>query len=619
MATEIEIEEEDGLCVVPTLDQFLRLPEIKPALEFVRGRIEQKMSPNLPQSIFGTDLPSHINAFARPTIGRAFVELRCSFAGESYVPDVSFFCKGRLPRDDKGHYAERVLIPPDLTIEILSPRTDRRIALGPDHTMSRQGSPPRMVILAEAIASLCVPAGAGSAVAGNRGHPVGRRRDPRISPPAGRVVRLASGRGMTFMPRSAMTPPATDPTRIFEHFRNGYATDLLTVAVAHLGVFWPLAKGPKRSTISGPRSAWPNVPPMSCHRPASMGLFAVTADGRLGLTELAPGAPAPGRVRRQRLHRPGAEAPACCEMVERLRTNRPPATRPDETPARRSSSARGSNRPWSARRRPGGSPWRWPGGPRTSAPVLAGDVPAATGPRAARRRRRHRHLRHRLPAGTPGAAGHRLGPPRGAEGRRARWPRRTASPIASNCCPATCSPTRSRRADVDPALERPARLGRARVPRRCRSPGPRRSRPGGRLLDPRRLPGRRPRRPLAGRPLLGGPFHAHRGPGLQRGRISRLAGGGRPRGRARSADARPLRGFSPARRTQRRESPGWKGELHAEAEQREGKLTPSPSPHASPPARPPLPRSRIPSGCPASTFADGNSSSCSRHRSRRCR
>ncbi len=47
------------------------------------------------------------------------------------------------------------------------------------------------------------------------------------------------------MPLSALTKPATDPTRIFEHFRNGYATDLLTVAAADFDVFGRLATRPK--------------------------------------------------------------------------------------------------------------------------------------------------------------------------------------------------------------------------------------------------------------------------------------------------------------------------------------------------------------------------------------
>ncbi|MSQ95725.1 MAG: methyltransferase, partial [Gemmataceae bacterium] len=39
-----------------------------------------------------------------------------------------------------------------------------------------------------------------------------------------------------------MTPPTTDPTPIFEHFRGSYGTDLLTAAVAHFNLFGRLAQ-----------------------------------------------------------------------------------------------------------------------------------------------------------------------------------------------------------------------------------------------------------------------------------------------------------------------------------------------------------------------------------------
>src|SRR5438105_1990138 len=74
---------------VLNLEQFLKLPEIKPALEFIDGRIVQKVSPTLPHSVLATDLPARINGHVRPRkLGRAFVELRCSFGGQSFVPDV---------------------------------------------------------------------------------------------------------------------------------------------------------------------------------------------------------------------------------------------------------------------------------------------------------------------------------------------------------------------------------------------------------------------------------------------------------------------------------------------------------------------------------------------------
>ena len=44
-------------------------------------------------------------------------------------------------------------------------------------------------------------------------------------------------------PLNAITPPPTDPTKIFEYFRGCYATELLTAAVAHFDLFGQLSRG----------------------------------------------------------------------------------------------------------------------------------------------------------------------------------------------------------------------------------------------------------------------------------------------------------------------------------------------------------------------------------------
>jgi Uma2 family endonuclease len=107
---------------VLTLEQFLRLPEIKPPLEFLQGRVEQKVSPTLPHGAVTTDLASAINQHARPRrLGRAFVEVRCSFGGESFVPDLCFFTRGRVPKDSRGQLVEKIFQAPDLAVEVISP------------------------------------------------------------------------------------------------------------------------------------------------------------------------------------------------------------------------------------------------------------------------------------------------------------------------------------------------------------------------------------------------------------------------------------------------------------------------------------------------------------------
>ena len=104
-----------------TLKQFLRLPEAKPALEYIDGQVVQKVSPKLTHSVLHTQLSRHLLNYAQPRkIGLAYVELRCTFGNRSLVPDISFFARGRIPKDSKGKKVDDVFLPPDLAIEIIS-------------------------------------------------------------------------------------------------------------------------------------------------------------------------------------------------------------------------------------------------------------------------------------------------------------------------------------------------------------------------------------------------------------------------------------------------------------------------------------------------------------------
>ena len=133
------------------------------------------------------------------------------------------------------------------------------------------------------------------------------------------------------MPRSALTPPSTDPTPIFEHFRGSYGTELLTAAVAHLGVFdalaTPMALDAFRRQIGlAERAALVLTTALR-----AMGLLELDHSGQLGATPLA----------REHLFVDAdfgvggylglaAHAPGVVEMVERLRTNRPAGSGKDE-------------------------------------------------------------------------------------------------------------------------------------------------------------------------------------------------------------------------------------------------------------------------------------------------
>lgn len=105
-----------------TLEEFLKLPETKPASEYIDGRIIQKPMPQGKHSIIQGELITAINAVVKKQrIAHAFPELRCTFGGRSIVPDVAVFAWDRIPVDENGDIANVFPICPDWTIEILSP------------------------------------------------------------------------------------------------------------------------------------------------------------------------------------------------------------------------------------------------------------------------------------------------------------------------------------------------------------------------------------------------------------------------------------------------------------------------------------------------------------------
>jgi Uma2 family endonuclease len=105
-----------------SIEDFLQLPETKPASEFVDGQIIQKPMPQGKHSTIQGDLVPAINTALKPgKIARAYPELRCTFGGRSTVPDVTVFAWDRIPRDDDGRVANVFALAPDWTIEILSP------------------------------------------------------------------------------------------------------------------------------------------------------------------------------------------------------------------------------------------------------------------------------------------------------------------------------------------------------------------------------------------------------------------------------------------------------------------------------------------------------------------
>ena len=172
-----------------TLDEFLALPDTKPASEYIDGEIIQKPMPQGQHSILQLELGMEINlelgmeinqALRRKGIATAFSELRCSFGGRAIVPDLTVFEDARIPSKDNGDIENVFSIPPDWTIEILSPeQSTTKVLKNINHCLANGtqmgwlidpadrsvlvlGGSPIFQIIDEPTAILPVPAFAGS-------------------------------------------------------------------------------------------------------------------------------------------------------------------------------------------------------------------------------------------------------------------------------------------------------------------------------------------------------------------------------------------------------------------------------------------------------------------------
>ena len=101
-----------------TLEEFLALPEEKPALEYADGEVTQKVSPNYWHGKLQFVVASVLD---RPGLSSAASETRTTFAGRSFVPDVIAFTWDRVPAGEHGEIPTDLTVPPDVAVEIRSP------------------------------------------------------------------------------------------------------------------------------------------------------------------------------------------------------------------------------------------------------------------------------------------------------------------------------------------------------------------------------------------------------------------------------------------------------------------------------------------------------------------
>lgn len=114
-----------------TLEEFLKLPETKPASEYINGEIVQKPMPKGRHSRLQGKLCAAVNQVAEDRrIAYAFPELRCSFGSRSIVPDVAVFQWTRIPFTVDQEVPDNFELPPDWIIEILSPEQKPNKVIG---------------------------------------------------------------------------------------------------------------------------------------------------------------------------------------------------------------------------------------------------------------------------------------------------------------------------------------------------------------------------------------------------------------------------------------------------------------------------------------------------------
>lgn len=104
-----------------TLEEFLALPEQKPALEYADGMVTQKMAPTPDHIELQAIFRNAFNEVAEQTrLGRTFADIRFRDGDLVQVPDVGFYCRARLRTLPGGRYAPNQGVP-DIAIEIVSP------------------------------------------------------------------------------------------------------------------------------------------------------------------------------------------------------------------------------------------------------------------------------------------------------------------------------------------------------------------------------------------------------------------------------------------------------------------------------------------------------------------
>jgi Uma2 family endonuclease len=131
-----------------TLAEFLKLPEVKPALELRNGVVSQKMPPSGPHGSIQFWLGAQIyNVAQQSGLAQGFTETRLVLGTDTYIPDLMVYLWERVPEDEHGELPFIFTTPPDLAVEILSPGQTVRAQV--DRCRELIGHGTRVVVLVD--------------------------------------------------------------------------------------------------------------------------------------------------------------------------------------------------------------------------------------------------------------------------------------------------------------------------------------------------------------------------------------------------------------------------------------------------------------------------------------
>jgi Uma2 family endonuclease len=101
-----------------TLEEFLKLPEQKPRLEFLDGQVTQRPVQGAWSGALQMEFMQLVNRYAEPRkLAIAFPGVRATFGGASLVPPVGVYLWENIPRRADGRIADDALTPWDIVLE----------------------------------------------------------------------------------------------------------------------------------------------------------------------------------------------------------------------------------------------------------------------------------------------------------------------------------------------------------------------------------------------------------------------------------------------------------------------------------------------------------------------